>query len=152
MQGIITVPKDFSDTNDFNISLIKNIVSAYVSNNHVAATELPALIATVHTAMSGLIRTGTVSIAADSESGKPTQVQIRNSQSRDALISFVDGKPYQTLRRHLTVHGLTPDTYRVKFGLPSDYPMVAPSYSERRSSLAKAFGLGVKLGRRAVDS
>jgi len=68
--------------------------------------------------------------------------------TRDAVISFIDGKGYKTLKRHLTVHGLTPDTYRARFGLPSDYPMVAAAYSEVRSGLAKTLGLGVQNGRR----
>lgn len=67
---------------------------------------------------------------------------IKRSIGHDGLISFVDGKTYKTLKRHLTGHGLSPAQYRTKYGLPADYPMVAPSYSEARSALAKAIGLG----------
>jgi predicted transcriptional regulator len=73
---------------------------------------------------------------------KATPAQIRKSITRDALISFEDGKPYKTLKRHLTTFGLTIEQYRAKWGLPADYPTVAPSYSEARSAMAKALGLG----------
>jgi predicted transcriptional regulator len=73
--------------------------------------------------------------------------QIRRSITRDALISFLDGKPYKTLKRHVGKHGLTPEGYRARFGLPSDYPMVASSYSERRSAIANSIGLGAASGR-----
>ncbi|MFX7156016.1 MucR family transcriptional regulator, partial [Acinetobacter baumannii] len=67
---------------------------------------------------------------------------IRRSITADALVSFEDGKPYRTLRRHLTTRGLTPEAYRAKWGLPSDYPLVAASYSQQRSTLAQSLGLG----------
>ena len=73
---------------------------------------------------------------------RPTAAQIRKSITPDALTSFVDGKRYKTLKRHLSKHGLDPHSYRAKFGLPTDYPMVSPSYSEARSALAKNIGLG----------
>ncbi len=116
------------------------IVSAYVSNNHVARSELPALIATVRSAL-GSLATGS-QIAAEENMEKPTPAQIRRSITPDALTSFIDGKDYKTLKRHLGVHGLDPSSYRARFGLPADYPMVAPSYSELRSNLSKSFGLG----------
>ena len=73
---------------------------------------------------------------------KPTPAQIRKSITHDGLVSFVDGKTYKTLKRHLTGAGLDPASYRQRYGLPSDYPMTAPSYSEQRSALAKSLGLG----------
>lgn len=85
--------------------------------------------------------------AAPSERTKPTAEQIGASITRDALISFVDGKPYKTLKRHLGTHGLDPASYRRRYGLPRDYPMVADSYSEQRAALAKAIGLGQPKGR-----
>src|SRR3954471_19775149 len=121
-----------------HIELAADIVSSYLSNNHVAVADVPALIASVHAAVTGLGQT-----AAPSEpETKATPAQIRKSISPDALISFEDGKPYKTLRRHLTIRGLSPEAYREKHGLPRDYPMVAASYSEQRSALAKDLGLG----------
>ncbi len=76
------------------------------------------------------------------EAAKPTTSMIKRSIGQDALVSFIDGKSYKTLKRHLTGHGMSPEQYRTKFGLPTDYPMVAPSYSAQRSQLAKAIGLG----------
>ncbi|WP_336490996.1 MucR family transcriptional regulator [Methylobacterium nigriterrae] len=124
---------------DNHLELTSDIVAAYLSNNHVSAAEIPALIAQVHSALTGLGQAG-----ASSEPAvvKLTPAQIKKSITANALISFEDGKPYKTLRRHLTIRGLTPEAYREKHGLPRDYPMVAASYSEQRSSLAKSLGLG----------
>ena len=122
-----------------HLELTSDIISAYVANNNVPASELPGLIAQVHSALTGLGSTGK---AEEPAVAKPTPAQIKKSITHDALISFEDGKPYKTLRRHLTVRGLTAEEYREKHGLPRDYPMVAPSYSEQRSSLAKSLGLG----------
>ena len=121
-----------------HIDLAADIVSAYLSNNHVAAGDLPGLIASVHAAVTGLSQ---AAATAEPET-KATAAQIRKSITPEALISFEDGKPYKTLRRHLTIRGLSPEAYRAKHGLPADYPMVAASYSEQRSSLAKSLGLG----------
>ena len=121
-----------------HIELAADIVSAYLANNHVAVADVPALIASVHAAVTGLGQTAALS----EPETKATPAQIRKSISPDALISFEDGKPYKTLRRHLTIRGLSPEAYREKHGLPRDYPMVAASYSEQRSALAKDLGLG----------
>ena len=128
-----------------------DIVAAYVSNNSVPIAELPTLIRSVHDAIRGLT-SGGVSSATNlaSEVDKPSAAQIRKSVRDDGITSFVDGKTYKTLKRHLTANGLNPDTYRIKYGLPTDYPMVAPSYAERRSALAKAIGLGVPGARRSA--
>ncbi|WP_236960559.1 MucR family transcriptional regulator [Methylobacterium durans] len=122
------------------IDLTAEIVSAFVSNNSVPAAELPALLASVHGTLKGLAR-GTSQASAD-EVEKPTPAQIRKSVTPDALISFIDGKPYKALKRHLTRHGLDPYSYRQRYGLPADYPMVAASYAAQRSELARATGLG----------
>src|SRR5215210_2626854 len=122
-----------------HIELTSDLVSAYLSNNHVAPADVPGLIAQVHAALTGL---GQASTTSEPEAAKPTPGQIKKSVTHEALISFEDGKPYKTLRRHLTVRGMTAEEYREKYGLPRDYPMVAPSYSEQRSSLAKSLGLG----------
>ncbi|WP_279599036.1 MucR family transcriptional regulator [Methylobacterium sp. J-076] len=120
--------------------MTSGIVVAYVSHNHVSPPDLPALIARVYGAITALAAGG----RPETEEAAPavTAAQIRKSVQADRLISFIDGKPYKTLKRHLTAHGLTPAAYRERFGLPADYPMVASDYSERRSSLAKAHGLG----------
>lgn len=94
----------------------------------------------VHGAFASLM--ATPSGEASSEIEKPTPTQIKKSISPDALISFVDGKPYRTLKRHLTVHGLSVDEYRTHYGLPSNYPSVSANYSATRSALAKQLGLG----------
>ena len=120
------------------IELTTGIISAYVSNNHVQGSELATLIAATHAALLGIGQGSTIAPVAD----KPTPAQIRKSITPDALISFEDGKPYKTLRRHLTIRGLTPEAYREKWGLPRDYPMVTASYSDQRSKLAIALGLG----------
>ncbi len=120
------------------IDLAADIVSAYVSKNNVPIAELPSLIASVHASLSTLGQPA----ATPAEDHKVTAAQIRKSVTPDALISFIDGKPYKSLKRHLTTRGLTPDEYRQKYGLPRDYPMVAANYAAQRSELAKSLGLG----------
>jgi predicted transcriptional regulator len=120
------------------IELAADIISAYVSRNNVPVTELPNLIASVHASLSGLGQPA----ARPAEDHKVTPAQIRKSVTPDAIISFIDGRPYKSLKRHLTSNGTTPDEYRQKYGLPRDYPMVAASYTARRSELAKSLGLG----------
>ena len=125
------------------VELAGDIVSAYVSNNSVPATELPALLASVHAALAGLasgIQPATAEPAVEVE--KPTPAQIRKSITDEGIVSFLDGKTYKTLKRHLTAYGLEPRSYRERFGLPADYPMVAPAYAAQRSALAKQIGLG----------
>ena len=121
------------------IEQASDIVSAYVSNNSVPISELPGLLAGVHAALAKLSApTAAVTEAAD----KPTPAQIRKSVTPDALVSFIDGKPYKTLKRHLSRNGLTIEQYRERFGLPRDYPSTAASYSAQRSELARSLGLG----------
>ena len=116
-----------------------DLVAAYVSNNNVPVTELSALIAKVHAALTSL---GKEAVAEFAGPEKPTAAQIRKSITPDALISFEDGKSYKTLKRHLTLRGLSPEGYRAKYGLASDYPMTTANYSAQRSALAHALGLG----------
>lgn len=116
------------------------IVAAYVSNNHVRMAELPALLISVYAELSRVSGHAPGSSAAVTE--KPSASEIRNSLSRDGIKSFIDGRVYKTLKRHLGRHGLTPATYRQRYGLPLDYPMTAPAYSERRIAISKAIGLG----------
>ncbi|MGT2477883.1 MucR family transcriptional regulator [Methylobacterium oryzae CBMB20] len=120
-------------------ALTAEIISAYVSNNPVRPADLPELLSSVHAALSALSQGGATN-AVPVE--KLTPAQMRKSITHDALISFEDGKPYKTLRRHLTIRGITPEAYRERWGLPRDYPMTAAGYSEQRSALALSFGLG----------
>jgi predicted transcriptional regulator len=93
----------------------------------------------VHAALGNL---GQPAALSEPEVERPTAAQIRKSITRDALISFIDGKAYKPLKRHLTKHGLTPQAYCARYGLPNDYPMGAPRYAAQRYELAKAIGLG----------
>ena len=123
-------------SHDIN-ALAADIVSAYVANNSMPAADLPALIGSVYAALSQL------GAPAAAEPERPTPpVPIRKTVTPDHIISLEDGKPYKSLKRHLTTRGLTPDEYRRKWGLPHDYPMVAATYAAQRSELAKHAGLG----------
>ena len=134
----------FDETSNTLAAMTAELVAAYVSNNPVPAAELPALIVRVHGAISGLVAgTPTAAGAAPQvEVEKPSATQIRKSVRHAGIVSFIDGKTYKTLKRHLASHGLDPRSYRDSYGLPTDYPMVAPGYAEQRSALAKAIGLG----------
>ena len=122
------------------IGLAAEVVAAYVSNNPVPKADLPDLILAVHSSLTGL---GKDSVELQVEV-KPPAVPVRKSITPDFLICLEDGKKFKSLRRHLGALGLTPEQYRVKWKLPSDYPMVAPNYAAHRSALARKFGLGQK--------
>ena len=134
--------------NDF-VELASDIVSSYVSNNSVPASELPGLIISVHTALTTLSSPEAVAAPAEEVIEKPSSGQVRKSVTPDAIISFIDGKPYKTLKRHLGTHGLDPYSYRQRYGLRPDYPMVAEDYSQARRDMAKKIGLGRKPSRQA---
>ena len=135
-----TIENDVSET---LITLTSDIVAAHVSNNSVAVDELPALIKNVYGALSGL------GAAAQEEARPEPAVSIRASVKPDHLVCLEDGKKMKMLKRHLmTDHGLTPAEYRARWGLPADYPMVAPDYAEKRRVLAKQIGLGRKPGQK----
>ncbi|POR40277.1 MucR family transcriptional regulator [Methylobacterium sp. V23] len=134
-----------NQTTDF-IDLAGEIVSAYVSNNPVRLGDLPDVIRQVHAALQALA-TGAATASPEAEIEKPTAAQIRKSVTPEGIVSFLDGRTYKTLKRHLTGHGLDPQTYRQRYGLSPDYPMVAPEYAARRSELAKSIGLGQIRGR-----
>ena len=120
-------------------------MAAHVSNNSVAVNDLPTLIANVHGALANL-GTPVVPVVEKQEPA----VSIRSSIKPDYVVCLEDGKKLKMLKRHLMTHyGMTPDDYRAKWGLPSDYPMVAPNYAEQRRTLAKAIGLGTKRKRAA---
>ncbi|MEA1834767.1 MucR family transcriptional regulator [Methylobacterium durans] len=137
----ISVQSGVAATGDSQVELTAAIVSAYIARNHIAAGEIPSLIAGVHATLNSL-GGGAAAAEATDEVEKATPSQIRKSITPDALISFIDRKPYKTLKRHLTANGLDPHSYRERYGLPSEYPMVAPTYAARRSEVAKAIGLG----------
>lgn len=121
------------------IEMTADIVSAYVGNNSVSAAELPTLIQSVHRALAGISTGGEVVEAAPKEPAVP----IRRSITPDYLICLEDGRKFKSLKRHLrTKYNMSPEEYRAKWGLPKDYPMVAPNYAKARSDLAKQMGLG----------
>ncbi|MDP1910440.1 MAG: MucR family transcriptional regulator [Hyphomicrobium sp.] len=128
------------ETNDDTlITLTADIVAAHVSNNSVAVNDLPQLINNIHGALAGLA-------GRSAPEAKPEpKVPIRSSIRPDYIVCLEDGKRLKMLKRHLMTHyQMTPDQYRQKWGLNSDYPMVAPNYAEQRRTLAKAIGLGTK--------
>ena len=115
-------------------------MAAFVANNSLPIAELPALIQSTHAALERLA-SGPLDTAPQVEKKEPA-VSIRKSITPDFLVCLDDGKKFKSLRRHLATLGMTPDQYRAKWGLPSDYPMVAPNYAAARSQLAKQSGLG----------
>jgi len=130
---------------DTLIMLTADIVAAHVSNNSVAVNDLPQLIANVH----GALSTVQVGSAASERVAEP-KVAVRSSIKPDYIVCLEDGKRMKMLKRHLmTDHKMTPAQYRQKWGLNSDYPMVAPNYAEQRRTLAKSIGLGTKRGKPA---
>jgi len=127
------------------IELTASIVSAYVSNNIVPANELSSLISQIHAA---LLRVSTGRAEAPSEPAKPA-ISVKRSMTPEYLVCLEDGKRFKSLKRHLrTRYNMTPEQYRDKWGLPADYPMVAPNYAVARSALAKKMGLGQQRRRR----
>lgn len=128
--------------NETLITLTADIVASFVAHNRVGVSETPDLIRSVHDALSRLGQP-----VAPPEPEKPKgAVSIRSSIKADGIISMIDGRKYQTLRRHISGHGYTPESYRETFGLPRDYPMVSANYSETRRAMAKKIGLGRKRG------
>jgi len=130
------------------VELAAELVMAWLSNpnTRVDADDVPAALKAMHGAVVDL--TGAMAsteIASEPQPEFMPAVSVRKSlASKDHIISMIDGKPYRTLKRHLSTHGLTPDEYRERYGLKADYPMVAPAYAETRSALAKKIGLGRK--------
>jgi predicted transcriptional regulator len=121
------------------IELAADIVSAYVSNNSVPSSDLASLINDVHTA---LLRVGGGTVEVPVEAPKPA-IPVKKSVTPDYIVCLEDGKKFKSLKRHLrTQYNMTPEQYREKWGLPVDYPMVAPNYAKARSELAKEMGLG----------
>ena len=138
---------DSADMSETLITLTADIVGAHVANNSVAVGDLPTLIQNVHSALSRLGQEKEESLT------KPEPaVSIRASVKPDYIVCLEDGKKLKMLKRHLMTHyQMTPDEYRDKWGLPNDYPMVAPNYAEQRRTLAKAIGLGRKRSSKSVE-
>jgi len=131
--------------NGSHIELTAEIVSAYVSNNTVAASDIPALINQVHAALARVSGDGGEAAA---EPLKPA-VSVKKSITPEHIVCLEDGKKFKSLKRHLrTQYNMTPEQYRDKWNLPADYPMVAPNYAAARSQLAKQMGLGQQRRRR----
>lgn len=121
-----------------------DVVAAYVGNNPLPATQIPEVINTVY----GSLRKINVVTRNGGDEPPKAAVPVRKSITPDYIVCLEDGKKLKMLKRHLrTVYNLTPDEYRTKWGLPTDYPMVAPNYSKQRSSFAKKIGLGRSPGR-----
>ena len=130
------------DRQDHLLELLTDIVSAYVRSNEIPAADLPALIETVHATLASLSTSGTAE-----QSARAPAVAIEDSVTGDFIVCLEDGKKLTMLKRYLrTQHGLTPEAYRAKWGLPPDYPMVAPNYAAKRSELARQIGLGKNRG------
>lgn len=131
---------DNEAADDTLLTLTADIVAAHVSNNSVAVNDLPNLIQNVHSALSGISQS-----SAAPEAKQEPKVSIRSSVKPDSIACLDCGSRQKMLKRHLmTSHGMTPSEYRQKWGLSSDYPMVAPNYAEQRRTLAKSIGLGTK--------
>jgi len=125
------------------LRMTSEVTAAYVSNNPLAAAQLPDIIRTIHSSLAGLQSGGTAA-----EPLTPA-VPIKKSIHDDYIVCLEDGKRLKMLKRHLrTAYGLTPEEYRQRWGLPADYPMVAPNYAAQRSAFAKKIGLGRASGRR----
>lgn len=126
--------------NHFNIiGLTADIAASFVSNNTIATSDVPGLISAIY----GALKVCDTPVETKLECKREPAVSIRKSLSNpEVIISMIDGKPYKMLKRHLGLNGMTPDQYRAEFGLPSDYPMTAPAYSETRRNLAVKIGLG----------
>ncbi len=126
------------------IALTSQIVSAFVSKNSVQASDLPALISNVYQSLNSL---GQPQAAAEAPAELKPAVSVKKSVTPDYIVCLEDGKKLKMLKRHLqSSYGMTPDEYRTKWGLPADYPMVAPNYAKARSDLALKLGLGRKAG------
>ncbi len=128
-------------SHDEILSMTTQIVSAYVSHNEMSGSQIPEVIRSVYATLNAQ-KSGEVAVSKTPQ--KPA-VTVRKSITPDFIICLEDGKKLKMLKRHLrTTYGLTPEEYRAKWGLPADYPMVAPSYSAQRSAFAKKIGLGRK--------
>ncbi|MCJ8323089.1 MAG: MucR family transcriptional regulator [Rhizobiales bacterium] len=137
-----------NDEFDKLVNLTANIASAYVGNNNVAVGDMENLITSIYVGLNSLS-----AISGAGANKQAPAVAVAKSISQDYIICLEDGKKFKSLKRHLRTHyNLSPEEYREKWGLPMDYPMVAPNYAAARSRLAKNMGLGHKGRRKAVQS
>ena len=128
------------------IEITSEIVAAYVSRNSVPLAELPRLIRSVHESLASL---GAAPVSEAAPEARKPAVPVKKSVTDDFIISLEDGRKFKSMKRYLKGLGMTPADYRAKWGLPSDYPMVAPAYAARRSELAKTIGLGRRVAEEA---
>ena len=121
-------------------------------NTRTSADDVPGFLQSMHAAVSRLASPTETTTSASGQEHVPAVSARKSLASPNHILSMIDGKPYKTLRRHLATHGLTPETYRERYGLKADYPMVAESYSEARRAMAKSIGLGRKAGKKVGAS
>lgn len=140
-----------ADADQSNLTtLTVDLLSAYVANNNVQHGDLPELIKSTHAALTTI---NSPEPPAPEEPDYKPAVSVRKSLGSDQhIISMIDGKPYQTLKRHLSKHNLSPDQYRERYGLPKTYPMIAKAYSEARRAIAAKIGLGRRAGNAQVEA
>lgn len=129
------------------MEMTAGIVASFVATNRVPASTLADLIVSVHARLSALALLPT----AEPAKARRTSAQVKRLITPEGLISLINNKPFKTLRRHIGVHGYTPETYREHFGLPAEFPMIHPQYLKDRSELAKRVGLG-RFGRRPASA
>ena len=144
---------DVSDLNAVELAVELTIAWLGNPNTRSNAEDVPAFMGKMHDTVQQLMGSGASESSAEPAQDYQGKVTARKSlASKDHIVSMIDGKPYKTLRRHLSTHGLTPDQYRERYGLKSDYPMVAANYSESRRAMAKQIGLGRKPGQRKGEA
>ena len=145
--------EDMTDTNAVELATELTIAWLGNPNTRISADEVPAFLGKMHDTVSALLgATGAAPAAEPSAEYTPAVSSRKSLASKDHIISMIDGKPYKTLRRHLSTHGMTPAEYRERYGLKADYPMVAETYSESRRAMAKKIGLGRKPGQRKGET
>ena len=145
--------EDMTDTNAVELATELTIAWLGNPNTRISADEVPAFLGKMHDTVSALLgATGDVPAPEPTAEYTPAVSARKSLASKDHIISMIDGKPYKTLRRHLSTHGMTPADYRERYGLKADYPMVAETYSESRRAMAKKIGLGRKPGERKSEA
>ena len=145
--------EEMTDTNAVELATELTIAWLGNPNTRISADEVPAFLGKMHDTVSALLgATGTVATSEPATEYTPAVSARKSLASKDHIISMIDGKPYKTLRRHLSTHGMTPAEYRERYGLKADYPMVAETYSESRRAMAKKIGLGRKPGQRKGET
>jgi predicted transcriptional regulator len=144
---------DIAETNLLELATELTIAWLSNPNTRASAEEVPAFLEKMHGAVTSLVAPhGSAEEATSVTEYTPAVTARRSLASKDHIISMIDGKPYKTLKRHLSTHGLTPAQYRERYGLKPDYPMVAENYAEMRRGLAKKIGLGRKPGTKIASA